>query len=94
MIRTGYRYWISKPKSGVDKNGKDFWKFRIRDTVEQGDDDNKYQYFDCFTPSPVLLIDGSKIRIDGINSINVRMYNGKKYYSLNLDITVEEDGIP
>lgn len=93
MIRKGYNYYTSNIKAHESaKCG--FHTFTLRDDIEQGTSDHKYQYYSCISFSPVILVDGNKIKIDNINSISSKMFNDKQFHNLNLDITVLEQDVP
>lgn len=94
MIRKGYSYTAYNVKSHPTSKGDTFWSFSLRDDVEQGTAENKYQYYSGVTFSPVIMTDNCKYKIDNIVSVSTRMYNEKVYQNLNLEITVQDTNIP
>lgn len=90
MIKEGYKYSVKYVKHLMTKKDNPFTVFSIGGKIK-GSSDNRYHYYDCIVWNRhVDIVDGDKLTIVKIESIEPSEYNGKIKYTLVLDVETQE----
>lgn len=91
MIKEGYQYNVKYVKHLMTRKESPFTVFSIGGKIKNNPN-KKYQYYDCIVWNRhVNIVDGDKITIVKIESIETSEYNGKTKLTLVLDVDTTEN---